>query len=312
MTTNEVVRTLHLAGGEVATLIHVPALQNTRGAVLYVHGFADYFFQTHLAEHFIARGYDFYAVDLRRYGRSLRPGDIPYFITDLATYQEELDRAVAQIRADGHRHLVVLAHSTGGLIAALWLHDRRDAIRADALVLNSPWLDLQENWLMRTVGTWLVRAIGPLLPRVAIPQGLNSVYAESISAKAHGEWEFNTSWKPLTPQPVYLGWLAAVRRGQARLHKGLDLTMPVLVMHSDRSRLDLKEWSPAAMSADTVLDVEQIERWAPALGPDVTTVTIDGALHDLILSPQPVRQRVFAAMDAWLDRTAPATAHETE
>ncbi|MGB3305534.1 MAG: alpha/beta hydrolase [Thermomicrobiales bacterium] len=301
MTADEVVRTLHLAAGEVATLIHVPALRNTRGAVLYVHGFADYFFQTHLAEHFTARGYDFYAVDLRRYGRSLRPGDIPYFTTELATYQEELDRAVEQIRADGHRHLIVLAHSTGGLIVPLWLHDRRDAIHADALVLNSPWLDLQENWLMRTVGTWLVRAIGPLLPRLAIPQGLNSVYAESISAKAHGEWEFNTAWKPLTPQPVYLGWLAAVRRGQARLHKGLDLPMPVLVMHSDTSRLDLKEWSPAAMSADTVLDVGQIEHWAPALGPDVTTVAIDGGLHDLFLSPEPVRQTAFSVMDTWLD-----------
>lgn len=302
MTADEVVRTLHLAGSEVATLIHVPAIQNTRGAVLYVHGFADYFFQTHLAGHFTARGYDFYAVDLRRYGRSLRPGDIPYFVTDLAKYGEELDRAATQIRADGHQHLVVLAHSLGGLIAPLWLHDRRGTVRADALVLNSPWLDLQKNWLLRTAGTWLVRAIGPVLPHLAIPQGLNSVYAESIYRGAHGEWEFNTVWKPLTPQPIYLGWLAAVRRGQARLHKGLDLPMPVLVMHSDESRLDLKQWSPAAMSADTVLDVAQIERWATSLGPDVTTATIAGGLHDLFLSSLPVRQQAFATMDTWLDR----------
>lgn len=293
--------TLDLPGGEVATLVHRAALETTSGAVLYLHGFVDYFFQDHVADHFNGRGFDFYALDLRRYGRSLRSGDIPYFTTDLADYHEELDLAVGRMRADGHDRIIVLAHSTGGLIAPLWLHDRRpDGV--EALVLNSPWLDLQQGWLMRTVGTWVIRAIGRLRPMRALPQGLDSVYAQSIHESAHGEWAFNTDWKPLVPQPVYLGWLAAVRRAQARLHRGLDVRVPVLVMRSDRSLLRPRAWAPEAMRADTVLDVAQMERWAPSLGQNVTTATIPGGMHDLFLSAPPVREHAFAVMDAWLGR----------
>ena len=58
----------------VATLIRKTADRVARRAVLYLHGWNDYFFQTHLADHLGDLGFDFYALDLRRYGRSLRRG----------------------------------------------------------------------------------------------------------------------------------------------------------------------------------------------------------------------------------------------
>jgi alpha-beta hydrolase superfamily lysophospholipase len=295
-------RQLSLRGNALATLVHHPAARNTRGAVLYVHGFVDYFFQTHVAEHFTGRGFDFYAIDLRRYGRSLRPDDVPYFIDDLTTYDEELDLAVEQIRADGHERLVVLAHSTGGLIAPLWLHDRRDAGQVDALLLNSPWLELAEGWFRRTVVTRAIDVFGKIRPMALLPEKLGVVYPESIHTNHHGEWDFNTDWKPVAGVPLHAGWLRAIRRGHARLHRGLDVRVPVLVMHSDTSLLHQRAWSPAAMSADTVLDVAQMEHWAPSIGPNVTTATIPNGMHDLFLSGKPVRERAFEVLDAWLDR----------
>src|SRR5699024_7328398 len=51
-----------------------------RRAVLYLHGFSDYFFQTGHAERWAAAGFDFYALDLRLSGRAIgdrpRPGDV--------------------------------------------------------------------------------------------------------------------------------------------------------------------------------------------------------------------------------------------
>lgn len=61
-------------GPVVATLVRRRAERPSGRAVLYVHGFVDYFFQTHLADFFAERGWDFYALDLRKYGRSLLPG----------------------------------------------------------------------------------------------------------------------------------------------------------------------------------------------------------------------------------------------
>ena len=78
----------------MATLIRKTSNRGGRRAVLYLHGWNDYFFQTHLAEYLSDIGYDFYALDLRRYGRSMRPGLLRGFITDLDDYGLELDAAV--------------------------------------------------------------------------------------------------------------------------------------------------------------------------------------------------------------------------
>src|SRR5690554_7693600 len=59
-------------GEVVATLVSRRAAEPTTRAVLYVHGYVDYFFQDHLAQFWVDEGYDFYALDLRKYGRSLR------------------------------------------------------------------------------------------------------------------------------------------------------------------------------------------------------------------------------------------------
>src|SRR6218665_211350 len=93
--------------------------------VLYVHGWSDYFFQKRLARFWTARGARFFALDLRKYGRSLRPGQTPGYITDLATYDEDIAAALHEM---GHgvegtasaRRLVLLGHSTGGLTLSLW------------------------------------------------------------------------------------------------------------------------------------------------------------------------------------------------
>ncbi|WP_306747556.1 alpha/beta hydrolase [Saccharothrix yanglingensis] len=295
-------RTLPLGGELNAVLVRRRAQPATRGAVLYVHGFADYFFQRHVAEHFTARGFDFYAVDLRAYGRSLRPGQLANYVTDLTEHFEEIDAAVRVIREeDGHRHLVLMGHSTGGLTTSLWAHERRDDDLVDALVLNSPWLDLAGSWFMRTVGTAVVRGVGRVAPRLVLRPGLGPVYGRSIHRDHHGEWDFDLAWKPLEGFPVHAGWLRAVRRAQARLHRGLDVRVPVLVLRSGRSHLHAKAWTPEAMTSDTVLDVEHMRRWGPKIGRHVVPVAVEGGMHDLFLSAEPVRRRALAEVDEFLD-----------
>ena len=89
-----------------ATLVRYTGARNTATdtanpaatAVLYLHGYTDYFFQRHLAEHFADLGYAFYALDLRKCGRSSRPGQTPHYTTDLARYDLELGLAIGQGR----------------------------------------------------------------------------------------------------------------------------------------------------------------------------------------------------------------------
>lgn len=300
MTDDFEARTLPLAGGKFATLVRVPA-DEPRGAILYVHGFADYFFQRHVAEHFTAQGYDFYAVDLRHYGRSLRDGDTPNFVLDIDEHFEELDAAVELMKEDGHERLTVMAHSTGGLITPLWLDARKD-YPIDGLILNSPWFELAEPWVMRTIGTAVIKGVGKFAPKLVVRNGLGGVYGQSIHKDHHGEWEFDVKMKPINAFPVLAGWLRAIRIGHARLQAGLDIQVPVLVLHSSRSWLHAKAWAQDAMGADTVLDVADMIKFAPRLGKRVTVVEIPDGLHDLFLSAEPARTRTLTEIDGWLAR----------
>ncbi len=285
-------------GEVVATLVHRRAAQSTSRAVLYVHGFCDYFFQTEYADWWTERGYDFYALDLRKYGRSIRPHQTPNYVADLVEYYPELDEAWQRItERDGHTGVVLAAHSTGGLTTSLWAHDRRPAELA-GMVLNSPWLDLQGGLLLRTLGTEVVNRLGTLRPKFGIPRKINNLYARSIHRDHEGEWDFDLTWKPLTSFTIYAGWLRAIREGHNRLQRGLDVPAPVLVLSSGATAWPIT-MGPNVHSCDIVLDVKQIRRWATAIGPHVTYVAVEGARHDVILSTKGVRETAYAAIDAW-------------
>ena len=107
----------------VATLVHRTGSPSRR-ALLYVHGFVDYFFHTQFGDALAAHGYDVYALDLRDYGRSIRDGRPPNHVTDLGAFAEEIDAAIRIIRAD-HDEVVLLGHSMGGLVTSLWADSRR-------------------------------------------------------------------------------------------------------------------------------------------------------------------------------------------
>ncbi|TNC41752.1 alpha/beta hydrolase [Mumia zhuanghuii] len=293
-----------------ATLVRrVPqADESPTGAVLYVHGFSDYFFQTELADFFAARGLAFYALDLRKCGRSLQPGHTAHFVSDLAMYDQELEQALAIVRADQGGDVVLAAHSTGGLILPLWLDRRRRASGGAVdgvagLILNSPWFDLQGAPYMRSVGTELVKLVGRVRPTTVIKLPPGDAYGTSLAASHQGEWEFNTAWKPISGFPVTFGWLRAIRLGHARLHRGLHVGVPSLVLRSTRSHFSAA-YCDAVDSADAVLDVRQIARWSGCLGDNTHVVPIEGARHDVFLSTEGPRKRAYEAVDAWLRHEA--------
>jgi alpha-beta hydrolase superfamily lysophospholipase len=292
-------------GQVVATLVRRRSEQPTRRAVLYVHGFVDYFFQTHLADFFAERGWDFYALDLRKYGRSLLPHQTPNFARSLTEYYPELDEAARIIREqDGHDQLLVAGHSTGGLVTSLWAHSRQGRGIVDGLFLNSPFFDFNVPWLVRRPVMATVLGVSRRNPYRQIPVANLGLYGESLHSDHRGEWTYDLAWKPVLGFPVTTGWLAAIRRGQNRLRAGLAIDAPVLVACSTRTFRG-RAWHDDVRTTDAVLDVEHIVRWAPRLGPRVTIARFDGGIHDLTLSGKEVRAEVFRELGRWVDAFLP-------
>ena len=293
-------------GVVTATLVRRMADKPDGRAVLYVHGYTDYFFQTNLADFFTAQGIDFYALDLRKYGRSLLPHQTANFCRDITDYYPELDEAVRIIReVDGHERVLINAHSTGCLIAALWAHDRRDASPVDGLFLNSPFFDLNAPFLVKAIATPITLRTGRKHPYKVMPLGLNEVHGSSLHTSRYGEWEYDLEWKPLPGFPVRAGWLRAIHLGQKRLHAGLDIQVPTLVASSTASYKRAR-WNEVARGADSVLDIDHMAKWTPALGKRTTLVRIEGGLHDLALSAEPARKQFFDEASRWMEAYFPA------
>lgn len=297
-------------GQIVATLVRSATQPTTpRGAALYVHGYTDYFFNTEMAEFWIGRGFSFYALDLRKCGRSRRDGQTAHYVSDLALYDAELDTALATVRSEtGGVPVVLSGHSTGGLILPLWLtrlQRRPGGVVGQGiagLVLNSPWFDLQGAGWLRTVGTQVIRGVSRFRSRDIMKLPSTDAYGSSLHVSAHGEWDYNLVLKPLDGFPIRYGWLNAVRRGQALLHKGHDVGVPSLVLHSTRSWFS-RTFGEKVVGADAVLDVKQIARWSGCLGNALTVRPLAGAKHDVFLSPKPAREAAYAEIDSWLRGT---------
>lgn len=292
-------RKLALGSGDVATVVRHCGNASHRQAVVYLHGFNDYFFQSQLGDSIVAHGYSFYALDLRRYGRSLRQGERPFDVDDLATYFEEIDSVLSVAKSEGIRNVYLLGHSTGGLILSYYLQQRgTGAGFVKGLMLSSPFLDMNLSWFQEKILVPLV-SIMPF-KSMLISQGNSRAYSESLLKRYHGEWDYNTSWKFEVSPKVSVGWITAIHRAQKKLHKkDTDISVPILLMRSARS-VDGGEWNPEFNRGDSVLDVDDISKFGRRLGSDVDERVFDGGLHDLILSAESVRNQVYATMFSWL------------
>ena len=293
-------------GDILATVVRRADLPASSTTFLAVHGYTDYFFNTGLADHLAGAGYRFYGLDLRKCGRSWREGHTPHFTTDLARYDRELEWAHAVIRAEnpGSR-TVVYGHSTGGLVVSLWLDRVRrrgdtTAMGLTGLVLNSPFLELQGPPILRTrMTSTAIGAVSRVRKTRVLRPGGRGGYGLTLHRDYHGEFSYDLQWKPVGGFPITFGWINAIRRGQAQLHRGLDVGVPNLVLRSDHS-VSETAGTDTMQRGDAVLDVTQIARWAGCIGNRQTVVPVIDAKHDVFLSLAEPRALAYRELDSWL------------
>ncbi len=287
-------------GKVTATLIRKKASQSTNKAVLYIHGFIDYFFQTEMAEQFNQHGFDFYALDLRKYGRSILPHQKYYNIRDIAEYDAEITQALDIIGAEGHDSVLFCGHSTGGLTTTLYVAHHPNHPLIKALWVNSPFYDFNMNPIKRAVGVPSLSRLAQKLPNLQFPSELNKWYAASLHKDLKGEWDFNLDWKKSSYPKVRISFIRAIYEAQKEIHQGVRVDVPVLVMHSHQTK-NPRKWGKDAQSSDVILDVKDIQKYAKKIQGDVTIREIPNGVHDLVLSEKTVRDSVYQQLFSWLE-----------
>lgn len=272
-----------------------------RGVILYLHGYNDYFFQTNTAEKADSAGFAFFAIDLHNYGRSIREWNEHCNMHDIREFYPEIDSAVAMARRMTSDTLpfILMGHSQGGLIMSLYSNDRPDG-KFSAVVLNSPFYEFNVGWFLKNIGVPVVSVLGKYFPDKSIEGSTNPNYNKSINKSELGEWDISPKAKDMNPKRQSFSWIRAIHQGQSKLHDGLDIKYPVLLMYSDCS-VDDEEYVDGYNRCDGILNVDDIKRYGASLGKNVKMAEIPGALHDVFLSRESVRDNAYNTTFEFID-----------
>jgi alpha-beta hydrolase superfamily lysophospholipase len=289
-------------GEVIATLIRRISNNKSEKAILYVHGFNDYFFQKELAIRFNQQGYNFYALDLRKYGRSYLSHQKFNNVRSILEYDEELDLALQIIKSENNHQVILMGHSTGGIITTNYAVTHLNSKLFHGLICNSPFYEFNLNYLERTIGIPILSFMGKYLPNIPISGGFSELYGYSLHIEKYGEWNYSLLWKPHNIPKVNLGFIRTIRRAQLNIRNKSSINVPILVMHSDNSIYE-KSWSEKLKEGDAVLNVDHIKENAHQLNGEVSILEIENGMHDLVLSKKAVRENVYSKIFAWLDHS---------
>jgi lysophospholipase len=256
-----------------------------RAALVLLHGLAEHAGRyRHVADHFVAGGYAVDVPELRGHGRS--PGPRVH-VERFDEFVDDADAARDRLAAEHPTlPLFLIGHSQGGLVAL------RAALRRPAglagVVVSSPLLGTHPSVGPGPLLAAAARVLHAVLPALRLPNhvdprvlsrdpAVGSAYARDplVSRRVSPRWYFET--------------LRAIADTHARAG---ELAVPALVMLSGDDRL---------------LDTAAMLRWVRAAPRElVESVCWDGFFHEMFNEPE--RERVFARMDAWLERRLAASA----
>jgi alpha-beta hydrolase superfamily lysophospholipase len=250
---------------------------------------------------FLEHGYDFFALDLRKCGRSIispEQDQYRHYFTDIHEYDEEITLSIEHILKEANgktKKLIFYGHSTGGLIASLYTASGPRHQDIDALILNSPYLTALDTSFTESM---LESVVMKLSLSVDIP---DNWYNRSIHSSHKGEWNFDIKKKPVDKIRVHGPSFYAIRLAQQDLmKKGSCISCPILLMCSHRSIRPDKIWRDEYDEADLLLNVTTMRRAASTMGPHVTICEIENGRHDLFLSKPSVLEKTFTTMFQWL------------
>eukprot|EP01127_Copromyxa_protea_P008757 TRINITY_DN2013_c0_g1_i2.p1 TRINITY_DN2013_c0_g1~~TRINITY_DN2013_c0_g1_i2.p1 ORF type:complete len:1369 (-),score=377.94 TRINITY_DN2013_c0_g1_i2:22-3597(-) len=285
----------------IARLVRCLAPRETTCAVLYIPTISDYFWQDEIATTFNEEGYNFYALEPRRYSRNIKPGTPqprPYLVRDFAEYYEEIHWALRVLKTEeGMDRIILAGHGSGATVATLFAQDHPGEV--SALFLNSPLVGLSPEI------PGLSKPLGWFSPPDSQTTPVFETFHASVSVDRNGSFDWDQNLKPIPGYPIYCGWIDAMTKATERMtgEKGaLNLEeLPVLIMTS-ASHMPLTNPNHVlARKCDVIQDVSLIVRVAGKWGKKIQLSLIKDGLHDLFLSDLRIRDEAFDTFFDYFD-----------
>jgi lysophospholipase len=290
--------------GHAIRRIDWPAPQTPRGSLLFMPGRGDaYEKYLESLNYWHAHGWEVTAADWRGQAGSGRLGSdaVTGHVGDFALWLDDLGAFWAEWKQDRAGPHVLVAHSMGGHLALRAAAEKR--VDPDAIVLSAPMLGLHP----RLIPTALLHGVALLVTRLGdprrpawkwsekpgeLPVDRSLLLTHDADRYADEDW-----WRRNRPElvmgPASWGWItASIASIRALQRAGVleALRTPVLML---------------ATTDDRLVEFRAIEQAARRL-PNGELVRFGAeARHELLREEDSVRAKVLAAIDEFLDRTAP-------
>jgi len=282
-----------------------PAPATPRGHLLFLPGRGD-FLEKYLETlaHWSNEGWAVTALDWRGQALSGRLGtdSLTGHADDFAMWVDDLATFWAEWSARGPGPHVLVAHSMGGHLALRAVAEGR--VRPDALVLSTPMLGFVRHGIPPLLSSWFAQAMcaigDPRRPAWGSGEKPGQPPADRMPLLTHDAQRYSDEawWREQRPGlgmgPPSWGWLRAAlasMRGLDRRAMLSQVTVPVFIAATDADRL--VDFGAIARAAEWLPNAELLRLGAEAA-------------HELLREADPVRDRVIAAIDGFLDRVAPA------
>ena len=246
-----------------------------KAAVLLVHGINEHSGRyEYMASHLVAHGIAVYSYDHRGHGQSAGPR---VYVDSFDEYVDDLAIVFRNIREQtGELPLFLMGHSLGGLIASLFIVNRRPELHA--LILSSPALQIPPD--LSPLKQKLVGIINRVAPRLI----LGKLEIDHISRDKSVQDAYIAD--PLTNNKgirARMGFESLQAMKRVRQHPEA-FTMPLYLFHG---------------TADRITDPNG-SKWLYAEAPsaDKALRLFDGLFHETMNEPE--RDEVLAELSDWI------------
>jgi lysophospholipase len=294
-----------LAGdGHAIRRIDWPAPADPRGSLLFMPGRGDaYEKYLESLDYWHCRGWRVTASDWRGQAGSGRLGSdaVTGHVGDFALWLDDLAALWADWKRTTPGPHVLVAHSMGGHLALRAAAEGR--VDPDAIVLSAPMLGLHPRLvppaLLHGVALLVTRLGDPRRPAWKWSEKPGELPADRSLLLTHDPERYADEdwWRRTRPElvmgPASWGWItASIASIRAIQRPGLleALRTPVLML---------------ATTTDRLVEFGAIERAAARLPKGELVRFGPEARHELLREEDGVRGKVLAAIDEFLDRTAP-------
>ena len=270
---------------------------NNSKAILWIHGYNDYYYHFYIGELLLKEGYDIYAICLRRYEQN---NLTPFYTDDINEYIEDINNLFPIISKNNYKKILFYGHSTGALISILYCNYGKFKNKIDGLILNSPFFEFNLDSLSLFCLKYIVYYLGYYFPQFLI-RGKNENNINSLTSEIKKRFyiDYNKKFNYL-PQ-VYFGWVRTIIMNQSKIqNKEINLKKPILILHSDKSIYPSID--KTTENGDDTLNINDIIKYSKYIGNNVTRIEINNAIHDVFCSNIKSRNKAINEMFNWLNK----------